>query len=332
MTPGVKICKILDEPYKDQWTGSIDSSVTLAETRVLSSVPYRSQPMHSKTQFPIRFTYPFWQYIITGIMGAFFLGTAMISACAPGMKIWISFVLLGLAWLSLYTWYALSPQIYLDVDGIIQKRFGREIKIHFYDITRITNQAFNERLVIWGVNGKIVVEKQLNHYQEFYRLFTELLPVQVLDNEYQAIFPLEVCTQRWIRGIYLGLIVIGLAVFFSTIRSSSWLDGALIAGFLIVGGLALYLSQPDKYVFDHDQIVVVYPGRREVYSRDNLMGINIESPLDMDTLSRRASLKLSFTKGKVIIPGNLVDYPIERLVSVLSQYYQEKMLRSSADE
>jgi hypothetical protein len=282
-------------------------------------------------QYPIRFTYPFWLRILMGTMGAFFLGAAMIMACAvPVMKIWIPFVLFGFG----NAWYSLSSKIYLDADGIIQKRFGRETKIHFYNITRITDHAFSERIVIWGVDGKIAVEKQLNRYQEFYGLLTTLVPAHVLDGEYQKTFPLEVRIHRWLRGIYLGLGVIGILLFFHALLgpASARLDEIIIAGFLIFAGLVMYLLFPDRYVFDHHQIVVVYPGRHKVYAWDDLQDVFIENILNRETFSKQAVLVLKFTKGKELIQGSFVDYPIEKLVAVLSKYHQEILLRSTAME
>lgn len=284
----------------------------------------RAEILSALALAPVRFTYPFLARFFTLLGGVMLLGGGVMSALStlvsPAIPFWVPLLFLLLGIPVLLTWYALCPQIFLDAEGVSQRLFGRTTRIRYADITRMEEKAISQRLVIWGIDGKITVEKQLNGYEDFFRLLAQLALVKP-GAELPSTLPLEIKAPAIRRVLYLGVSAFGVFLLFLTVREYS-LEGLLASlAFILGGALMALFAAPLRYILDTRQLIVITPLRRKSFDWNDLQAVRYESALDLNTFTRAVTLKLVFRTGQVVFEPSASDYPLEQLEALILKHF-----------
>ncbi|MEW5870966.1 MAG: hypothetical protein AB1894_16955 [Chloroflexota bacterium] len=285
----------------------------------------RTEALKALALAPLRFTYPFLARLFTLLGGVLLLAGGIMSALStlvsPAIPFWVPLLFLLLGIPVLLAWYALCPQIFLDAEGLSRRLFGRTTRIRYEDITRIEEKAASQRLVIWGTDGKIMVEKQLNRYEDFYRLLAQLASIKP-GAELPSTLPLEIKAPARQRALYLGVSAFGVFLLLLTVRDGFPLEGLLASLAFILGGAAMALfAAPLRYILDVRQLIVITLLRRKSFDWSDLQAVRYESALDLNTFTRAVTLKLVFRTGKVVFDPGAINYPLEQLEAFILKHF-----------
>jgi len=272
-------------------------------------------------EHPIKFTYPILVRIILGIGGLAFLTAAVFTSplvLEQGLEVWVPLVFLVFGVLDIVVWYFLSGQNVIDNHAVSFQRLGRKIRIPFKEVLRIEHRDASDRLVIHGLNDKIIVEKQLKDYLLFYSLLDRLCPIR--DREAHLSFPFEIHTRRWVPLFSGVIILVGFGNMAYAFHYSYIPVGILGILGAIIGG-AFLLVIPRRYIFDASGLTVISPIRKKIYKAETLFNLGLNRPFNTYSLTDYSLLVLNYENGKVMLRDLAVDFPLEALVKLLYKHY-----------
>jgi len=272
-------------------------------------------------EHPIKFTYPILVRILLGIGGLAFLAAAVFTSplvLVQGLEVWVPLVFLVIGLLNVLVCYFLSGHIVIDSYAVSFQRLGRKIIIPFREVQRIEHRIAGDRLVIHGLKGKIIVEKQLKDYLLFYSLLDKLCPNR--EREARLSFPIEIHTRRWVP-LFTGVIIL---VGFGNLAYAfyySYIPVGIVGILTAIMGVAFLLSVPRRYIFDTSRLTVISPIRKKIYQAETLLNLGLNRPFNSYSFTDYSLLVLNYENGKVMLRDLAVDFPLEALAKLLYEHY-----------
>ena len=259
--------------------------------------------------------------LILGLGGLGFLAAAVFTSplvLEQGLEVWVPLVFLVFGVLDIVVWYFFSGHIVIDINAVSFQRLGRKIRIPFKEVLRIEHRDASDRLIIHGLKGKIIVEKQLKDYLLFYSLLDKLCPIR--DREARLSFPVEIHTRRWVP-VFTGVIILigfgNLAYAFHY----SYIPVGILGILGVIIGVAFLLAIPRRYIFDYSGLTVISPIRKKMYQAETLLNLRFNRPYNTYSLTDYSLLLLNYENGTVMLRDLAVDYPLEALAKLLYERY-----------
>lgn len=222
------------------------------------------------------------------------------------------------------TW---SGVVILTDQEIIWKRFNQQCTLRYQDILQVQYSPF---LTLVASNGKIVINKQIEHYDELVSLLKERVPI--LHDVARGPFPLEI-TASWsdrLGYLALSVVLLTLAIVAGRVPVEGS-DPIVATGFAIVlagaaAGLVygFLLKPPFRYTFTARQITTQSLLGKRTFDATLIQSIRMDKTITTRWGVDRAiySIVIEFSDGhQLAIEQDATRYPLEQLLGVLQHHY-----------
>ncbi len=223
-------------------------------------------------------------------------------------SIWMPVAFFMFGGLSCITAYPLHGHIVIDNESISYKRFGKETRIRYQDIIKITHHLTFHQMRILAKDQHICIDKKLNSFQRFYELITTRY--SSLPDEFKTEFPLEISSRRWnllIMGV-LALIFV-ISAIFEVFSGFMHFFPILFSGIIIY----LWLRTEKKYFFNSMSIKVFYPFKNKIFLTSSLENISLKRNYNSHSCAESTTIHLDFLDSFIIIDDD-IKYPIRSFV------------------
>lgn len=276
-------------------------------------------------EHPIKFRYPILIRILLGIGGPGFLAGAVLTSPLvreQGLAVWVPLLFLVIGLLNVLVVYLFSGQIVIDSYAVSYQRLGRNVYIPFNEVLRIEHRGASDRLVIQGVNSRIIVEKQLKDYELFYSLLNKLCPNR--EPEARLSFPIEIHSRPWLPVFTVVISLIGFGNLYYAFQYT-YIPVGIVGILGVIMGVVFFLTVPRRYIFKASGLTVISPIRKKIYPAETLLDLRFDRPFEKNSLANYSLLTLKYQDGTVMLRDLNVDFPVEVLAKLLFAHYPRLM-------
>ena len=270
---------------------------------------------------PIKFTYPNLIRLILGIGGPAFIAAALYTSPLvreQGLALWVPLFFLLTGLISLILLYIFSGQFVFYNQGVYFRKLGQEINIPYHEVQMIEHQPKRDRLIIRGLESRIIVHKVLKDYVLFYSLLNQFCPDR--EKEAHLPFPIEIHNHRWLFILPVLLILGGIYGLVMAVQYS-YIPLYFFGPMLALINAWLFLIIPHKYIFDARGLTAISLIREKLYRAEDLYELHLNRPYNLYSFTETSLLVLKFETGKVFLQDFAVDFPLEVMPKILYRHY-----------